>query len=212
MVSRPNEQHTPYPQQIIVRIHQLRECYTLAIETYNVPAGTSCIERLWEVSSDGTPCDVILRLVYGSLAHVERIDAIHFDHQHIVGDMNWRSILATCLSLPRINEYDTRSVVVSIDPTNLDAHRIESSIRQLATTHAQYGIRLNLVYRVEAEQSSLLSIVRYLLGGESRFITGSVIESTGKILLGGMLEAERLLAHRAIKNADHSLSMRQNSA
>ena len=137
MVSRPNEQHTPYPQQIIVRIHQLRECYTLAIETYNVPAGTSCIERLWEVSSDGTPCDVILRLVYGSLAHVERIDAIHFDHQHIVGDMNWRSILATCLSLPRINEYDTRSVVVSIDPTNLDAHRIESSIRQLATTHAQ---------------------------------------------------------------------------
>lgn len=131
-----------------------------------------------------------------SLAHLNDIDAIAYDCTNTDVDARWEATRQLLLQLCDQTSTGTLSVVLCLNPLDVSANAVETALRLDAVPHAVSGLRTNIVYAPPSDCVTELPVVQYLLHPHSRFITGSAIDINGKILLGGMLNAERVLASR----------------
>ncbi|MFM2310567.1 MAG: hypothetical protein RLY87_2689 [Chloroflexota bacterium] len=153
--------------------------------------------RLWEHGlkelDDTTFCAVLQE----SLAHLNDIDAIAYDCTNTDVDAHWEITRKFLIQLCDRTTTAAVSVVLCLNPLDVSANAVETALRLDAVPHAVSGIRANIVYAPPSDCVTELPVVQYLLHPHSRYITGSAIDINGKILLGGMLNAERVLASRA---------------
>jgi hypothetical protein len=186
----------------VLRIQQYPDTIGVTLETHETAPTLYQIQHLWEVALRPIDGNIIQRLLYESLAHIGHIDAVAYDCSQSDVDCYWYAALAVCQSIADKTESHTLSVVLCMNPLDLSSAAAEYAVRQQAILHAQSGIRINIIYGPAQDCITKIPVVQFLLHPHSRFMTGSVFNSDGKILLGGMLNAERILAQRAIPRAN----------
>jgi len=212
MLDWPHTQKNRRENVVVLRVELTRDYVALAMETQQVAIGTSHIERLWEVSLDDTDTAALQRYLYASLAQISHIDAVLVDQKSIQCDAHVALIIDSCLHFIQLSNTPTLSMVICVRDTDPSATGIERLVRHTARTYASHGVRLNMVYTQSSEQTIQNVTVRYLLTDGTHHMSGAVMDAHGKILLGSMLSAERILVERSIHVRNGRCYSKQNSA
>jgi hypothetical protein len=197
---------------VVLRVELTRDYVALAMETQHVSIGTSHIERLWDVSIDENDNGGLHRYLYASLAQITHIDAVLVDQKSIQCDAHVALIIDLCLHFVQLANAQILSMVLCVRDTDPNAASIERLVRHTARTYASHGVRLNMVYTHSTEQTMQNVTVRYLLTDGTHHMSGAVMDAHGKILLGSMLSAERMLVERSIHVRNGGSYSKQNSA
>jgi len=181
----------------VLRIQQYPDSIAVTRETYQNAPAQPAITPLWEVALIDIDCTTLQRLLDESLTYIGQIDAVAYDCTNTLVDSYWNATLSVCQSIGQTTGKTSLSVVLGLNPLDTSAAAAEATVRHCAVQNALSGIRVNIIYGPANDCITTLPIVQYLLHPHSRYLTGSVFSADGKILLGGMLNAERVLAQRA---------------
>ena len=181
----------------VLRIQQYLDKIAVTLQTSQNPPIQTTITPLWEVALNDIDCTALQNLLCESLTYIGHIDAVAYDCTNSIVDDYWYATVSMCQSIGQTTMKTSLSVVLGLNPLDSAAAAVEASVRHCAVHNARSGIRVNIIYGPANNCITTLPVAQYLLHPHSRYLTGSVFSADGKILLGGMLHAERILAQRA---------------